>query len=255
MSDQDYYKILKISPTAKAEEIKKAYHHLAKKYHPDVNKEQNKKSAEEKLKQINEAYAVLKDGKKRKVYDQARKNKPMWENSGTFSRRFSKQRIVAFFLLIFYLLFLSTGFNQNNPFDIKAMLISGHTHIEQTLNQIKNQTIKKFHSSSLAQKLLFLAVIKDWQTVIQLLLENGMNANLIGRNGRNLLMYAQSPQTAQLLIDHGADINHLSPDNHTPYTLAIKKNRKLATFLRQKGARLIWKNEVKQKSAEKRSKR
>ena len=256
MSDQDYYKILKISPSAKTEEIKKAYHQLAKKYHPDVNQEQHKKSAEEKLKQINEAYAVLKDKQKRQAYDQARKNKPSWENTGkNFSRRFSKRRVTAFFLMIFYLLFLATGFDKNNPFDLKAIFVSGSTSVEQSLNRVKEKSLQSFRSSTAMQKLLFLAVIKDWQTVTKFLLESGMDANLIGRNGRSLLMYAQSPQTAQLLIDHGADVNYLSPDNHTPYTLAIRENRGLAGFLRQKGARLIWKNEVKQMPAERQSKR
>lgn len=63
---QDYYKILNVPREASAEEIKKQYRHLARKYHPDVSTETN---AEEKFKRIQEAYAVLKDPKKRKAYD------------------------------------------------------------------------------------------------------------------------------------------------------------------------------------------
>lgn len=64
---KDYYKLLGIKKTANDKEIKKAYRRLARKYHPDVNP--GDKTAEEKFKGIQEAYDVLKDEKKRKVFD------------------------------------------------------------------------------------------------------------------------------------------------------------------------------------------
>jgi len=67
MEKQDYYKILGIDHSATKEDIKKAYRKLALKYHPDRNKE---KGAEEQFKQISEAYAVLYDDEKRRMYDQ-----------------------------------------------------------------------------------------------------------------------------------------------------------------------------------------
>lgn len=63
----DYYEVLNIPKTATSEEIKIAYRKLAKKYHPDVNP--GNKNAEEKFKKINEAYTVLSDPEKRKMYD------------------------------------------------------------------------------------------------------------------------------------------------------------------------------------------
>ncbi len=63
----DYYKTLGVEKTATPEEIKKAYRKLAMKYHPDRNK--GNKEAEEKFKQISEAYAVLSDKEKRQQYD------------------------------------------------------------------------------------------------------------------------------------------------------------------------------------------
>ena len=66
MARKDYYKILEISKSASLDDIRKAYKSLAKKYHPDVNKEPG---AEEKFKEIAEAYSVLSDPDKRRRYD------------------------------------------------------------------------------------------------------------------------------------------------------------------------------------------
>lgn len=66
MKYQDYYQILGVSRDADTSDIKKAYRKLARQYHPDVNSEA---SAEEKFKQVNEAYEVLKDSDKRQAYD------------------------------------------------------------------------------------------------------------------------------------------------------------------------------------------
>ena len=67
MAKEDFYKILGVKRDAKPDEIKKAYRRLARKYHPDVNP--GDQAAEERFKQMSEAFDVLSDPKKRKVYD------------------------------------------------------------------------------------------------------------------------------------------------------------------------------------------
>ena len=76
---RDYYETLGVSKTASEDEIKSAFRKLARKHHPDVAKD--KKAAEEKFKQINEAYEVLSDPEKRQKYDQLGAN---WNQPGGF---------------------------------------------------------------------------------------------------------------------------------------------------------------------------
>src|SRR5215813_10765543 len=76
---RDYYEILGVPRTASDAEIKKAFRKLAREYHPDVAKD--KKKAEEKFKEINEAYEVLGDPVKRKKYDQLGAN---WKQGAEF---------------------------------------------------------------------------------------------------------------------------------------------------------------------------
>jgi curved DNA-binding protein len=71
MQFKDYYETLGVARGADAEEVKRAYRKLARKYHPDVSKEKN---AEAKFKEVQEAYEVLKDAEKRAAYDQLGRN-------------------------------------------------------------------------------------------------------------------------------------------------------------------------------------
>jgi curved DNA-binding protein len=71
MQYRDYYEILGVTRGAEADEVKRAYRKLARKYHPDVSKEKN---AEDKFKEVQEAYEVLRDPDKRAAYDQLGRN-------------------------------------------------------------------------------------------------------------------------------------------------------------------------------------
>jgi curved DNA-binding protein len=80
MDFKDYYKVLGVEKSASEADIKKAYRKLAVKYHPDKN--QGDKAAEEKFKEVSEAYEVLGDPEKRKKYDQLGENYRNYERYG-----------------------------------------------------------------------------------------------------------------------------------------------------------------------------
>jgi curved DNA-binding protein len=81
MEYRDYYKDLGVERNASAEEVKRAYRKLAMKYHPDRNP--GNKQAEERFKEINEAYQVLSDPQKRARYDQLGQSYSQWRQNGT----------------------------------------------------------------------------------------------------------------------------------------------------------------------------
>ena len=94
MADKrDYYEVLGVSKDASADEIKKAYRQLGKKYHPDVNP--GDKEAEEKFKEVGEAYAVLSDPDKRRQYDQY--GHAAFENGGAGGMDFSSMDFSSMF--------------------------------------------------------------------------------------------------------------------------------------------------------------
>lgn len=103
MEYKDYYKTLNVAKNASDDEIKKSYRKLARKYHPDVSKEKN---AEDKFKEVKEAYEVLKDPQKRQAYDNMGSN---WNagahgggfHGGGFEQQFSGGDFSDFFESMF----------------------------------------------------------------------------------------------------------------------------------------------------------
>lgn len=80
MAYKDFYKTLGVARDASAEDIKKAFRKLARQYHPDTNPDDKK--SEEKFKEVNEAYEVLSDPQKRKLYDNAGENYEQYRRAG-----------------------------------------------------------------------------------------------------------------------------------------------------------------------------
>lgn len=129
MKYKDYYQILGLERTANQDEVKRAYRKLARKYHPDINKEED---AEEKFKEAGEAYEVLKDPEKRAAYDQLGANwqagqnfkpSPEWDAGFEFSGGGYTQADAAGFSDFFESLF-------------------GRAHAEQSYHQ----TRREFHA-------------------------------------------------------------------------------------------------------------
>ncbi|CAM2060779.1 Curved DNA-binding protein [Desulfovibrionales bacterium] len=111
---KDYYKLLKVSKLASQEEIAKAFKKLARKYHPDLNPKD--KQAEKNFKEINEAYIILKDPEKRKLYDQL---DPNWQHGQNF------QPPPGFENIQFDLKGNQTKFNTSGFSDFFETLLSG----------------------------------------------------------------------------------------------------------------------------------
>ncbi|MED1489043.1 molecular chaperone DnaJ [Bacillus smithii] len=110
MSKRDYYEVLGVSKNASKDEIKRAYRKLSKKYHPDINKEPG---AEEKFKEVKEAYEVLSDDQKRARYDQFGHEDPS-QNQG-FGGGFSGFDGFGGFEDIFNTFFGGGGSRRRNP--------------------------------------------------------------------------------------------------------------------------------------------
>lgn len=83
--EKNYYEILEIDKNASAEVIDKAYKTLAKKYHPDLQDEAHKKEAEEKMKELNEAFEIISDPEKREKY-----NKTLEINNNNINREYQQ---------------------------------------------------------------------------------------------------------------------------------------------------------------------
>lgn len=127
MAKRDYYKALGVPKGAAEEDIKKAYRKLARKYHPDLNP--NSQNAEDRFKEISEAYENLSDPTKRSNYDhygdpQGPGTVPPGFSSGVF-------RVLILEAVLISGICLATGFNARAP---KEVLISCTVYVLGSLN-------------------------------------------------------------------------------------------------------------------------
>ncbi len=121
MAGPDYYDTLGVPRGASKDEIKRAYRRLAKRYHPDLNKD-NPKAAEEKFKEVSEAYEVLADDEKRRIYDQFGADglkQQVWGGQGFDWTRFTHQDDVEdiFGRDFFDAIFRGSGFGGGSLFE------------------------------------------------------------------------------------------------------------------------------------------
>ena len=121
--EKNYYQILQVDQNASSEIIDKAYKTLIKKYHPDLQSEENKIYATEMIKKLNEAYEVLSNYEKRKLYDaNLNKNNISKENYNQTSKKTSEEKfldmIALFITLIIVVLLFKIPFIKNLFFNM-----------------------------------------------------------------------------------------------------------------------------------------
>lgn len=121
--EKNYYQILQVDQNASSEIIDKAYKTLIKKYHPDLQSEENKIYATEMIKKLNEAYEVLSNYEKRKLYDaNLNKNNISKENYNQTSKKPSEEKfldmIALFITIIIVVLLFKIPFIKNLFFNM-----------------------------------------------------------------------------------------------------------------------------------------
>lgn len=260
MAYPEYYNELEVSPSADMAEIKKAYRKLVKKYHPDLNP--GNKTAERKLKKINEAYEVLKDFAKRAEYDYFGKQQQQVQNSqqqaqtysGTKTRKdehFSQEktveiswrvlwfrRLFALCILAIYMAFLFSNADKENPYDWGKMLSNSGRLVGEKIASVKDVAVN-FNRADWLNKLLFKSVKHDWLFVLRSILKVSPDVNATDEKGYSLLMYAQSLAAAEMLREHGANLKYIAPDRETAYSQAIKnKKAEVIDFFVREGAQI-----------------
>ena len=124
------YELLEVSEKASKEIIERAYKVLAKKYHPDLQKEEDKEKAEQKMKQINEAYDILSDDIKREKYDEELKIKRQQEELEKDKLRYNQN--------------MNTNTIQNNNQNITTEELK---NMQKEIRNIQNQYEQKYQQA------------------------------------------------------------------------------------------------------------
>ena len=254
MAYPQYYKDLGVKETASMDEIKQAYRELAKKYHPDANN--GDKKSEEKLKKVNEAYAVLKDYGRRAEYDyegqlarEATEKKQTTQTdaeptatapqSAYYAGNTATERPARRWLkILIHELFafgLLCGY-------VAKMLSNTGKAVTVTIDEAVQKSKDLSQGHVWRDKLLFYAVRHNQAWLTDKLLEQRPEVNIVDDEGYSLLMRAQNAETAAKILQHKADVNYRAPDGQSAFSLAVKRNdMALVQLLHKHGARVTWK--------------
>jgi len=208
----DYYKVLGVDPSSSAEEIKRAYKKLARKYHPDVSKEAD---AQEKFQRVSDAYDNLKNDEKRAEYDQLR----AYVNGE--SQHFHGDPNLSFDDL------LSSIFGRNRPSFMDAPVQNVHHRLAITLEEAYHGGTRQLRiNNRQGDKTINVNIPKGITAGKQLRLAGQGEP---GPNGNTSDLYLELVLTAHpRFTTHGADVNFLLPVN--PWQAALGGNMQVPTL-------------------------
>ncbi len=201
MAQRDYYEVLGIKKGASADEIKRAYRKLAVKYHPDKNP--GDKQAEERFKEINEAYAVLSDPKKKEQFDQF--------GSTNFHQRFSQEDIFRGFNVDD--MFRDQGFGTDDIFSrifgdaMRRQQRGGHTRMGAKGEDFSMEIQVTFRDAydGAEKRVAFMrdGVREELSVKIPAGIESGAKLRVAGRGGQGRM--GGAPGDLYLTVTVGAD--------------------------------------------------
>jgi hypothetical protein len=261
---KDYYKTLMVHPEADTEIIKAAYRRLAQLYHPDVYK---KDDAEERMKEINEAYEVLLDPEKREIYDREQRvpltesmrtkhnrttsgaDEPSPGSSALFGRHADLLKIIALTFVISLVagLLIKQGISIYRQ---QKMVTAGDLDNAKKLIEMGAQTILeeriKQKPRLLSMKdgegrtLLRCSVEQGKTGIARSIIDRGVDVNDGTKKGYTPLhaaAYQGYLDMTELLITAGALVNAKTDRGHTPLHLAASRgNKEVAEYLISRGA-------------------
>lgn len=234
------------------EEIKRAYRSLAKKLHPDLNK--NNPKTEEQLKKVNEAYAVLKDTAKRAEYDylgkqaqeaeiQNKKSAPtateVHHRAKTSEKKDFRQYLYLFVNKTFLLAILVAygwvfyiNIDKNEPYNIVKTLVNTADYLAEKVQAGANWGKEQYAGSYLQEKLTFylvkngkLEIIKKYPKILNT--ETFDRAN----NMYSVLMSATNAEMTEYLLGLPHDVSYKAKDGATALLTAVKRNDKDSVLL------------------------
>lgn len=251
MDYPEYYKILELPIDAKAADIKRQYRKFAKKYHPDMNPDNE--AAGEIFKKIKEAYDTLSDEKKRAEYDanwkKERDDEFKKEQKEKHSKAVKKTKIIkseakapktknkrsiwkavkvffeltAVFAVIFYLLGKFVAQEKTFLFNVRSLDVS--------VPDFKNMTSNI--SGYFVKREVLQNKVAEVEKKLQKKEKNGNIGdeysnivNFKNGDGYSLLMLAKTAEMSKLLIENGADVNYTANDGENALLIAVKNDNK-----------------------------